>query len=73
MATQLEYIALSDDRDRTWTRLKGADLDAAEIVVKQDVLHFVLREAGDLDRRVGQDQFLEFELQLAEIPLAFLT
>ena len=35
------------------------------------MVDFGRREPGDLDRRVEQDQFFEFNLQRIEIPLAF--
>ena len=37
------------------------------------LIDFASRETGDLDRRVGQDHFLEFDLELVEIPLALLA
>jgi hypothetical protein len=41
--------------------------------VENDVIDLVEREAGDLDRRIGEDQLLELDLQLVQVPLALLA
>jgi hypothetical protein len=42
-------------------------------ITEDDLIDLIEREAGDLDRRVSEDQFLEFDFKLAKIPLAFFA
>ena len=42
-------------------------------IVENDLIDLAQGEAGDLDRRVGEDQLLEFDFEFGEIPLAFLA
>jgi hypothetical protein len=48
-------------------------LDAVVMVAKDDLVDLVGRESSDLDRRVGQNQLLELDFELIEIPPSLLA
>ena len=48
-------------------------LDRLVTVAENNVVDLVEREAGDLDRRVGEDQLLELDLQLVQVPFALFA
>ena len=52
---------------------RGPSSIARQPVVENDVVDLVEREAGDLDRRIGEDQLLELDLELVQVPLALLA
>ena len=70
---ELEHVAESSDRDGVGLGLERAFLDGVRLVVEDDLVDFIQREARDLDRHVGEDQFLEFEFQFVEVPLPLLA
>jgi hypothetical protein len=43
------------------------------LAAKHDLINLLEFEPGNLDRRAGQDQFLELDLELIEVPLALFA
>ena len=52
---------------------RGPRFDGVVRFAKDDLVDLVRSEARDFDRRVGQDQVLELNLQFVEVPLALLA
>jgi hypothetical protein len=52
---------------------RGLSSTAPSTSSRTIVVDLVKREAGDLDRRVGEDQLLELDLKLVQVPLALLA
>src|SRR6266542_6971001 len=71
MRTELEEVAGAGDRDRAFIRPERPLLDRLRLIRDDDLIDLVQREARDLDRRFFNDQLLEFNPQLVEIPIAF--
>ena len=69
MGAKLERVAGMGDRDCAGRWRQWALLDS--LVVKDDLINLLEFESGDLDRRAGQDQLLELDLELIEVPLPF--
>jgi hypothetical protein len=64
--------AITSDGDCVSLGRERTLLNAVVRFAEDDLVDLVQGEAGDLDRSVGQDQLLELNLQLVEVPLAFL-
>ena len=73
MRPELKDVAGAGDRDSAGLGRQRPLLDRLRLVAEHDLVDFVEGEAGDLDRRVVQDQFLEFDLELVEVPLALFA
>ncbi len=73
MLTEAKHIAETRDGDRLGLGSKRVLFDPFGPIAKDDLIDLLKREAGDLDRRVGDDQFLELDFELGEIPLAFFA
>ena len=73
MRAELKNVARASDGDciRLWR--ERPLLEDVSRLAEDDLVDLVGREAGDLDRRVGQDQLLKLDLELFEIPLPFLS
>ena len=56
---ELKYIAEARDGDGAGLGRKRSLLDAARPFAEHDLIDLVERETRDLDRSVGQDQFLD--------------
>ena len=70
MLTEAKYMAETRDRDSVGLGRKRS-LFGPFLIAEDDLIDLIEREAGDLDRRVSEDQFLEFDFKFAKIPLAF--
>ena len=70
MRPELENVANAGDGDGVGLGRERPLLDRVVGFAENDLVDLVEGEAGDLDRRVGQDQLLELDLQLVEVPLA---
>jgi hypothetical protein len=70
MLTEAKYMA--ETRDRVGLGRKRS-LFGPFFIAEDDLIDLIEREAGDLDRRVSEDQFLEFDFKFAKIPLAFFA
>lgn len=51
----------------------GPEFDRTHIYTDQNLVDLIDTIPGDFDRCIGQDKFLEFELQLIKIPLTLFT
>ena len=71
MLTEAKYIAKTRDGDRVRLRSKWALFDRRRLIAEYNLIDLLQREAGNLDRRWGENEFLEFDLELGEIPLPF--
>ena len=67
MGAKLERVAGMSDRDcaRRWRQWALLD----PLAVKDDLINLLEFESGNLNRRAGQNQFLELDLELIEVPL----
>jgi hypothetical protein len=65
-------MAKTRDRDKFGLGRKRS-LFGPFFITEDDLIDLIERDAGDLDRRVSEDQFLEFDFKLAKIPLAFFA
>ena len=63
----------ASDGDGVRLGRERTQLDGVVRFAKDDLVDLVQGEAGDLDRRVGQDQLLELNLQFVEVPLALFA
>jgi hypothetical protein len=73
MGPELEHVADLRNRNRIGVRLKRPHLGRLECVPDDNVVDFTDREAGNLDRRIFQDELLELDLELIEIPASRLA
>ena len=71
MRTELKHISNAGDRNRSIVWPQRPLLDRSRDIGNDDLVDLVDREARDLDGRLFEDQFLEFDLELVEIPFAF--
>jgi len=67
MGAKLERVAGIGDRDCAGRWRQWALLDP--LAVKDDLINLLEFESGNLDRRAGQNQLLELDLELIEVPL----
>ena len=67
MGAKLERVAEMGDRDCAGRWRQWALLDP--LAAKDDLINLLEFESGNLDRRPGQDQLLELDLELIEVPL----
>ena len=73
VAAELKHVAKACDRDRVLARFERTLFDRRHIFSENYLVNLVQTKARDFDRGVGEDKFLELDLQLSQIPLAFLT
>lgn len=73
VGSKLEHVAEPRGRGcgRRWRQ--RASLDGLPVLGEDDLVDFIKRETGDLDRRIGEDQFLELDFEFEEVPLALLA
>jgi len=72
MRTELKNVADAGGCGRTFIWRQRPLLDRVRFPADYDLVDLVEREARNLDRRFFEDQLLKFDLQLIEIPFAFL-
>jgi hypothetical protein len=65
MLTEAKYIAEARERDSVGLGSKRTLFNLFYVIAKDDLVDLLECEAGDLDRRLGEDEFLEFDFELA--------
>jgi hypothetical protein len=71
--TELKQVAQTSDRNSARGRDQRSLFNSLGLFADENLINLVQPEAGDFDRRIGEDQFLELEFELIEIPLTFLA
>jgi len=71
MRTEPKYIA--EPRDRDGVGLGSKAPFGPFFIAEDNLIDLFQRKTGDFDRRISEDQFLEFDSQLGEIPLTFFA
>jgi hypothetical protein len=70
---KLKDIPGAGDCDSAGVGRQRPLFDGLRLVADHDLVDFVESEAGQLDRRIVQNQFLEFDFELVEVPLPLLA
>ena len=73
MGPELKNVAQASDGDSVGLGREGTVFDGLVRFAEDDLVDLVGGEAGHLDRSVVEDQFLELELELVEVPLALFA
>ena len=63
-----KHVAKTSDCGRAALPARAAPARRTSALAEHDLIDFVEGEAGDLDRRVGEDQLLELDLELRRGP-----
>src|SRR5579872_3635655 len=72
MRPEVKGVAYPGDRNCARLGRERPLFDRIVTLAENNVVDLVEREAGDLDRRVGEDQLLELDLELVQVPLTLL-
>ena len=72
MGTKPKHITATRDRGGVGLGSKRASFGPF-FIAENDLINLFQGKAGELDRRLGEDQFLEFDTELGEIPLTFFA
>lgn len=73
MRPEVKDVAYASDRNCAGLGRERPLFDRLVTLAENNVVDLVERKAGDLDRRVGEDQLLELDLQLVQVPLTLFA
>ena len=73
MLAKVEEVAEARYRCCARRRLKRTLFHQRHFIIEEDLVELRWLETCDLDRRIFQDQFLDFDLELVEVPASLLT
>ena len=73
MTSKQEDVAEPRDSGRAGRRRQRARLDRRDVVIEDNLIDLVKAEARDLNRSVLHDQLAKLDLELVEVPAAFLA